>query len=184
MQDFETVGTKIDGVVTVLMTCCDSRYGTVRETIGHVCPPVEDRKRVWVVRAGTDGIGLDLFTVYEATMPEARRAAVYGLRAMDMRPTADRELFTVHALRDGEELPEHITLAGSLIADRPAIDFVPTDEEIEAAVLLAFGLMILAAFEEASREIFEPDPIAFVRYQETRFVRGPVTDVNITGEIL
>lgn len=57
--------------------------------------------KIWTVRPGTDGIGLDMFHVYAADMDTARRLAADGLRYLGAPLIADGGEFTVH--RHGDE---------------------------------------------------------------------------------
>lgn len=77
------------------------------------------RNRVWTVRAGTDGIGIDLFHVYAPDMDAARDAARENSKAVGF---VFGEKFTVHAMRDGEPLDWFVKLGNNVVTDRPAID--------------------------------------------------------------
>lgn len=123
---FETGGKIVDGeCVSVIMTCCGNSYPTVADTLDHECPatptePVWSGNRVWTVRAGDDGMGLDLFHVYAASMDDARASARDAGVAMGF-VFGDR--FTVHAHRDGEEIPWFARLGHNVVTDRAALDF-------------------------------------------------------------
>jgi hypothetical protein len=81
----------------------------------------EIRNRVWTVRAGTDGIGIDLFHVYAGTMDEARRVARDNAAKAGF-VFGDR--FTVHAVRDWDtDEAWCVRLGNNVVTDRPAIDF-------------------------------------------------------------
>jgi hypothetical protein len=142
-----------DDTVSVVMTCCDTTYATVAETIGHVCPtPEHSGNRVWTVRAGTDGIGLDLFHVYAPDMDAARESAREAGKAAGF---VFGDNFTVHAHRDGEPLDWFVKLGNNIVTDRPAIDFPAwTHEEIMNA---AADLIALALIEMILDEIVKLD---------------------------
>jgi hypothetical protein len=79
----------------------------------------ETRNRVWTVRAGTDGMGLDLFHVYAPDMSTARDHARENAKAAGF---VFGDNFTVHAMRDGEPLPWATRLGNNVVTDRPAVD--------------------------------------------------------------
>ncbi len=145
-ETFET------GTGFVTMTCCGSRSATVAETIGHVCP----RNRVWVVRAGTDGIGLDLFHVYAPTMDAARESAKDAATAAGF---VFGDAFTVHALRDGEPIDWFATLGHNVVTDRPAIDFddfeKATADDLDRAADVIAGIIFLAILGEVVEELIK-----------------------------
>jgi hypothetical protein len=74
----------------------------------------ETRNRVWTVRAGSDGIGLDLFHVYAPDMNTARDNARENAKAAGFTFGDD---FTVHGLRDGEPLPWATRLGNNVVTD-------------------------------------------------------------------
>lgn len=80
---------------------------------------VEPVNRVWAVRSGTDGIGLDLFHVYAPTMTAAREAARDNLSKISTAHAvyAERGLFTVHAGTESD-----VTLKTGPYREIPAID--------------------------------------------------------------
>lgn len=114
------------------------------------------RNRVWIVRAGTDGIGLDLFHVYAPTMDAARESAKASATAAGF---VFGDNFTVHALRDGEPIDWFTRLGNNVVTDRPAVDaddFEITADELAAldkAADLIAGLILLAALGDALRAI-------------------------------
>jgi len=79
----------------------------------------ETKNRVWTVRAGSDGIGLDLFHVYAPDMNTARDIARENAKAAGF---IFGDNFTVHGLRDGEPLPWATRLGNNVVTDRPATD--------------------------------------------------------------
>lgn len=98
--------------------------------------PEHSGNRVWVVRAGTDGIGLDLFHVYAPDMDAARESAREAGKAAGF---VFGDNFTVHAHRDGEPLDWFVKLGNNIVTDRPAVDGrfevtpVPSADEMRAA---------------------------------------------------
>lgn len=93
---------------------------------------VEPVNRVWAVRSGTDGIGLDLFHVYAPTMTAAREAARDNLKMIDAAHAvyAERGLFTVHAETNADRVT---SLRTSEFAQRPALDVSLFDPRMFAA---------------------------------------------------
>lgn len=80
------------------------------------------KARRWTVRAGTDGIGLDLFEVYAVTMDEARQSVLdlveeTGHEALTLLPIGG---FTVHAEAQAKNAALQFNLFGHVI---PAPDW-------------------------------------------------------------
>ena len=78
--------------------------------------------KVWTVRPGTDGIGLDMFHVYADDMETARGLAADGLRYLGCPLTADLGAFTVHRHGD-EKWPPLWSPLQKFIAKRSAMDY-------------------------------------------------------------
>lgn len=78
--------------------------------------------KIWTVRFGTDGTGMDMFHVYAADMDTARRLAADGLRYLGCPLTAERGQFTVHRHGDENWRPLWSPLQ-KFIANRPAMDY-------------------------------------------------------------
>lgn len=172
--------------VAVVMACCGTRYSTVKETLGHECPP---KNRVWTVRAGSDGIGLDLFHVYAPDMTTAREMARENAK---LAGYVFGDSFTVHAHRPGEPIDWFLTLGHNIVTDRAAVDAeMPTwhgvshDAMDAAADLLALALVGMVLDEIASTA----DPVTpwfktpagspereAVRQRTEAALRGPVPD--------
>lgn len=127
------------------------------DDLDDTATPEHSGNRVWVVRAGTDGIGLDLFHVYAPDMDAARESA---REAGKLAGFVFGDNFTVHALRDGEPIDWFARLGNNIVTDRPAVD-VPkiSAEDLDRAADLLAGLIFLAALSEIVEAIESmPEP--------------------------
>ncbi|MET8866513.1 hypothetical protein ABZW11_26545 [Nonomuraea sp. NPDC004580] len=105
--------------------------------------------RTWIVRAGDTGNGPDQFCVYAPTMTAARTAA---------GRTLGDTTYTVHAARDGEKLPETMTLAANPTArTTPAPDYSPVPAYYRADLQRFDNL-----FRKADAIVTLPDGFAYI----------------------
>jgi hypothetical protein len=118
--------------------------------------PEHTGNRVWIVRAGTDGIGLDLFHVYAPDMDAARESAKASATAAGF---IFGENFTVHALRDGDPIDWFARLGNNVVTDRPAVDYVEPVEtpDLDALADVVAGLIFLAILGEVVEDLIKND---------------------------